>query len=204
MTARPRQLGLRAALVGLVAAVGLAAPAAAGPLDHPGASKSLTCPACHGSGGNSLSSTMPIIAGMDPAYFKKQIEAYATGKRPSPEMEPYGKHVRELGVDDIAAYFAAQPMQPTPVKSDAAAIARGRTAAAACVMCHGDKGQGDAAKGFPRLAGQAPGFLAEQMALFKQDRRNPGDANLAAVKAVMQAVPDSAFADLAAYYSSLR
>ena len=201
MTARPRPLGV---LAGLVAAVGLAASAAAGPLDHPGATKSLTCAACHGAGGNSQSSSMPILAGMDAGYFKKQIEAYATGKRPSPEMEPYAKHVRELGADDIAAYFAAQPMQPSPVKGDPAAIARGKTTAAACVLCHGDNGRGDPAKGIPSLAGQAPGFLAEQMLLFKQDRRNPGDVAIAAVKALMKTLPDSSFGDLAAYYSSLR
>ena len=201
MSAKPRVLG---ALVGLVTAAGLAAGASAGPLDQPGAAKSLTCTACHGAAGNSASSSMPIIAGMDPAYFKKQIDAYATGKRVSPEMEPYAKHVRELGADEIAAYFAAQPRQPTPIKSDPAAIARGRSAAAACAICHGETGQGQPAAGIPALAGQPPGYLAEQMALFKQDRRNPGEANLAAIKAVMKSVADPTFADLAAYYSSLR
>ena len=201
MSATPRVLG---ALIGLVTALGFAALAAAGPLDHPGASKSLTCTACHGAGGNSASSSMPIIAGLDPAYFKKQIEAYATGKRVSPEMEPYAKHVRELGADDIAAYFAAQPRQPTPIKSDPAAVARGRAASAPCATCHGEAGKGNPAAGIPSLAGQPPGYLAEQMALFKQDRRNPGEANLAAIKAVMKSTPDPTFADLAAYYSSLR
>ncbi len=190
---------------GLAAAV-LALPAAAGagPLDHPGATKAVVCAACHGQGGNSQSSAMPIIAGMDAGYFKKQIESYVTGKRVSAEMEPYAKQVRELGVDDIAAYFAAQKREPTPVKGDPAAVTRGRTAAAPCVVCHGDNGRGDLAKGIPSIAGQAPGFLAEQMALFKQDRRNPGDPTLAAVKALMKTIPDATFADLAAYYSSLR
>ena len=201
MSAKPRVLG---ALIGLVVAMGLAAGASAGPLDHPGAVKALTCTACHGAAGNSASGSMPSISGLDPAYFKRQMEAYATGKRLSPEMEPYAKHVRELGVDDIAAYFAAQPRQPTPVKSDPAAIARGRSASAACAICHGDNGLGNAAAGIPSLAGQAPGFLAEQMAAFKQDRRNPGDANLAALKALMRTIADPTFADLAAYYSSLR
>jgi cytochrome c553 len=201
MIAKPRVLG---ALIGLVVAMSLAAGASAGPLDHPGASKSLTCTACHGAGGNSASTSMPIISGLDPAYFKKQMESYATGKRPSPEMEPYAKHVRELGVDDVAAYFAAQPRQPTPVKSDPAAVARGRAAAAACAACHGDAGKGTPAAGIPSLAGQAPGFLAEQMTLFKQDRRNPGDATIAGLKAIMKTIPDPTFADLAAYYSSLR
>lgn len=42
------------------------------------------------------------------------------------------------------------------------------------------------------------------MLLFKQDRRNLGDAALAAVKAMMRTIPDETFAHLAAYYSSLR
>jgi cytochrome c553 len=201
MIAKPRVLG---AVIGVVVALGLAAGASAGPLDHPGASKSLTCTACHGAGGNSASTSMPIIAGLDPAYFKKQMESYATGKRPSPEMEPYAKQVRELGVDDIAAYFAGQTRQPSPIKSDPAAIARGRAASQPCTACHGDTGRGNPAAGIPSLAGQAPGYMAEQMALFKQDRRNPGDASLATLKAVMRTIPDPTFADLAAYYSSLR
>lgn len=193
----------------IVAGLGLGSltwmgPAVAGPLDEPGAIKSVTCAACHGQAGNSRSGAMPIIAGLDRAYFKKQIEAYAGGKRLSPEMEPYAKQVLDLGVDDVAAYFAARKREPTPVQSPADAVARGSSAAAQCVICHGPQGQGDAAKLIPRLAGQAPGYLREQMLLFKQDRRNPGDPALAALKALMNTIPDETFADLAAYYSSLR
>ena len=177
---------------------------AAGPLDERGAVKAVTCAACHGPGGNSRSSAMPIIAGLEPAYFKKQIEDYATGKRLSPEMEPYAKQVLNLGVDDVTAYFAARKREATPVTSPADAVGRGRTAAAQCAICHGPQGQGDAAKLIPSLAGQAPGYLREQMLLFKQDRRSPGDPNLAALKALMKTLPDETFGDLAAYYSSLR
>jgi len=182
----------------------LAGGAGAGPLDSPGFAKSLTCAACHGAGGNSRSDSMPIIAGLQPAYFKKQIEAYAAGKRPSPEMEPYAKLVLNLGVDDIARYFAEQKMQPTPVTANAAAVARGRGAAAQCVICHGQDGKGDPAKLIPSLAGQPPGYLREQMLLFKQDKRSPGDAPLKALKTLMLSISDETFADLAAYYSSLR
>jgi len=185
---------------------------AAGPLDNPGFAKVITCSACHGENGNSRTNMMPIIAGLDPAYFKKQIESYATGKRPSPEMEPYAKEIQFLGVDQIAAYFAAQKREPTPIRvtinpalpSTADAIAKGKVASAPCVICHGEKGAGDPARLIPRLAGQAPGYLAQQMLLFKQDTREPDDQLLAAKKAVMRAVPDSQFADLAAYYASLR
>jgi cytochrome c553 len=186
---------------------GVLAPAlaeAAGPLDDRGAVKAITCAACHGAAGNSRSSAMPIIAGLDAAYFRKQIEDYAAGRRLSAEMEPYAKQVRDMGVDDVAAYFASRRREPTPISSPADAIERGSRAAAQCVVCHGPRGQGDAAKGIPSLAGQAPGYLREQMLLFKQDRRSPGDPALAALKALLKTVPDEAFADLAAYYSSLR
>jgi cytochrome c553 len=182
----------------------LAGTSSAGPLDDPGFAKSLTCSACHGAAGNSRSDFMPIIAGMSPAYFKKQIEAYAGGKRPSPEMEPYAKMVVVLGVDEVARHFGEQKMQPTPIAVDAAAVARGRAAAAQCALCHGPDGKGNAAMQSPSLAGQPPGFLREQMLLFKQDKRNPGDPALNAVKALMLTIPDETFTDLAAYYSSLR
>ena len=163
----------------------LLAPAvAAGPLDAPGATSALACSACHGFGGQSPSNTMPILAGIAPWYFKKAIQDYAAGKRPSPEMEPYAKMVLQFGV--------------------AAAVERGRSAAAQCTVCHGASGKGDASKGVPDLTGQPPGYLRNQMLLFKADRRSPGDDTIKAVKALMKTIPDEQFADLAAYWSSVR
>jgi cytochrome c553 len=176
----------------------------AGPLDHPGYSKAFSCSACHGFAGNSRSNTMPILAGMNPAYLKKALEDYASGKRPSPEMEPYSKMAVQLGADDIASYFAAQTRQPTTVAADPAAVSRGRAASQPCVVCHGPAGKGDPAKGVPDLSGQPPGYLHAQMVLFKADRRSPGDNALKALKTLMKSIPDEQLADLAAYYSTLR
>jgi len=187
-----------------VLAAGPGAARAAGPLDDPAFAKVITCTACHGANGNSSSDMMPIIAGLDPAYFKRQIENYATGRRPSPEMEPYAKEIKFLGLDQIAAYFAAQKRVPTPIRTSAEAAARGKTIAAQCVICHGPDGKGEAARLIPGIAGQPPGYLAQQMLLFKADTRDPGDPMLAAKKALMKITPDSQFPDLAAYYSSLR
>jgi len=182
----------------------LAGAAAAGPLDTPGAPQALVCSACHGFGGQSQSNTMPIIAGIAPWYFKKAMQDYAAGKRTSPEMEPYAKMVLQLGVDDVAAYFAAQARTSSPVKLDPAAVERGRAAAVQCTLCHGVSGKGDPAKGVPDLTGQPPGYLRNQMLLFKADRRSPGDAQLKVIKALMLTIPDEQLADLAAYWSSVR
>jgi cytochrome c553 len=182
----------------------LTGPAAAGPLDGPGASTAMVCSACHGFAGQSQSNAMPILAGMAPWYFKKAIQDFAAGKRLSPEMEPYAKQVVQFGLDDVAAYFAAQKRTVTPVAADAAAIERGRAAAAQCTLCHGASGKGDPSKSVPDLTGQPPGYLKSQMLLFKADKRSPGDAQLKVVKALMATIPDEQLADLAAYWSSVR
>lgn len=183
---------------------GLGMAEAAGPLDNPGFAKIITCSACHGQNGNSKSDMMPILAGLDPVYFKRQIENYAAGKRPSPEMEPYAKEIQFLGLDEIAAYFAAQKREPTLIRVSPDAVAKGKVAAAQCAICHGNDGRGDPARLIPGLAGQPPGYLAQQMLLFKQDTRDPGDPLLAAKKALMRIIPDNQFPEMAAYYSSLR
>jgi cytochrome c553 len=187
----------------LIAALAAAGAAAAGPTDTPGFTKAFSCSACHGRAGASRADAVPVLAGMPAWYFKKAIEDYAAGRRPSPEMEPFSKMVQTLGVDDIAAYFAAQPREPSPLGVQRAASVNGRGVATQCAGCHGAEGRGDQAKGAPPLAGQPPGYLLNQMKLFKAEKRSPGDANLAAVKAVMKGLDDATLADLAAYYSSL-
>jgi cytochrome c553 len=189
---------------GLLLALVVSGSAVAGPLDTPGYAKAFSCSACHGFAGASAADTVPVLAGMPAWYLKKAIQDYAAGRRVAAEMEPYAKMVLELGVDDVAAYFAAQPNQPTPVKVDPAAVARGKAAAAQCVICHGQNGKGDQSRGVPDMTGQPPGYLRNQMLLLKQDRRSPGDDMLKAQKALMKTIPDEQFADLAAYYSILR
>ena len=191
-------------MLGLLMVLIAASASFAGPLDAPGATKALTCSACHGLGGLSVSNMMPILAGIEPGYFKKAIADYAAGKRPSPEMEPYAKAVQVLGVDELAGYFAAQKKEPTPIRAAAAAAERGKTAAAQCAICHGPDGRGDPAKMVPDLRGQPPGYLKSQMLLFKADKRSPGDPSLKALKALMTTIPDQTFDDLAAYFSSVR
>jgi cytochrome c553 len=176
----------------------------AGPLDTPGYAKTVTCSACHGYSGNSRVEAVPILAGMAPEYFKKAIEDYATGKRLSPEMEPFAKQVKLLGVDEVAAFFAAQRREPASPRPDRAGVERGRAAATQCAACHGPEGQGDAAKLVPRIAGQPAVYLRNQLVLFKADKRSPGDEAVTKMKAALKAVSDETLADLAAYYASLK
>ena len=201
MTTTIRLFVCCAGLLFLLMAAGGAA--VAGPLD-PGYPKAFSCSACHGFDGASPSDTVPVLAGMQPWYMKKAIQDYAAGKRPAAEMEPYAKMVLQLGVDDVAAYFGRQKKQPSPVRLDPAAVERGKAASRQCVICHGQDGKGEKAKGIPDLTGQPPGYLRNQVLLFKTDRRSPGDDVVKAAKAIMKTIPDEQVGDLAAYYSSLR
>lgn len=180
--------------------------ASAGPLDSPGAQKSLVCSACHGFAGNAPGNTVPIIAGMNASYFKKAIKDYAEGKRPSPEMEPYSKYVLQFGLDEIAEHFASQKKQaPAASKTDAKAVSRGATLATQCGACHGPKGDGDPGSVTPAMRGQPAGFLQAQMALFGSDKRKLEDAGLEeSKKRVFKGLTESDFADLAAYYATLK
>jgi cytochrome c553 len=178
---------------------------AAGPLDSPGAQKALVCSACHGPAGNSPGNTMPILAGMAPSYFKKAIKDYAEGRRPSPEMEPYSKYVMQAGIDEIADYFAVQTRQRTATKADPNAVKRGAPLAGQCAACHGAKGEGDAFRAVPAIAGQPAGYLQLQLTILKQNKRKLEDATVVEAKKMMLTPLSGAeLAALAAYFSSLK
>jgi cytochrome c553 len=197
---------MRHLVTGVVVLLLSVAPVAvfAGAFDTPGAAKAITCSACHGVQGASPSSAMPNLAAMWPVYFKKAITDFAEGKRPSAEMEPYAKMVLQMGVDDVAMYFAAQPRTPTAVALDPAAVTRGAAAARPCLECHHGAGTTIGPLIIPDLRGQPPGYLLNQMMLFKQNKRSPGDQHLTQVKAMLNGMPDATLQDLAQYFSSLR
>lgn len=179
--------------------------AAAGPLDSPGAQKALVCSACHGVAGNSPGNTVPIIAGIAPNYFKKAIKDYAEGKRPSPEMEPYSKYVLQVGLDEVADYFAVQPRQTAKTKSDPNAVKRGAALAGQCAACHGPRGEGDGFRAVPAIQGQPAGYLQLQLTILKENKRKLDDAAVdEAKKTMLKPLSEADLAGLAAYFSSLK
>lgn len=71
-------------------------------------------------------------------------------------------------------FFSGAPA-PAFGQSGSAIAAKGTpTGVAACVSCHGAKGEGNAAAGFPRLAALPPAYMVEQLDNFAAGRRqNP-------------------------------
>jgi len=83
-------------------------------------------------------------------------------------------------------------------KAGEALAKHGATAAAPCMQCHGANGEGQAAAGFPRLAGQNQAYLVKQLQDFSHGHRaNP------IMQALARTLSARQIRDAAEYYASL-
>jgi cytochrome c553 len=79
---------------------------------------------------------------------------------------------------------------------------QGKGAAAPCMSCHGDNGQGNDMMGTPRLANQGQAYIIKQLADFASDKRIPTGLG-AAMNGFAKALSDQDRKDVAAYLSSI-
>lgn len=79
-----------------------------------------SCAACHGTNGNSVGGT-PVLAGLEPGQFKRQMQAFRSGELASTVMFRHAKGLSEAEIDQLAAYFSIQPRvaasSPIPLKA---------------------------------------------------------------------------------------
>ena len=127
------------------------------------------CAACHEDNTQGLpAGWVPVIAGQHPRYLIKQLIDYRHSLRWDPHMEPVAQgHVLRGPQDiaDVVAFVAATEIQghdTAPVPSAAASDAQ-HLYRLNCSHCHGQSGEGKAARGIPRLAGQDFAYLLRQM-----------------------------------------
>jgi cytochrome c553 len=82
-----------------------------------GAQKVQTCSVCHGLNGNSVNPVWPKLAGQHAEYTLKQLQGFKNGGRANPQMTPMASALSDQDMQDIAAYYAGQSLQQTPVPS---------------------------------------------------------------------------------------
>jgi cytochrome c553 len=171
----------------------------------------LNCTGCHGEGGVSKSTFIPILAGMDSAAIFKQLDDYRSSKRPWGVMGAIAKALSTQDSADVAAYFAVRP-------NGLAAIARGGSLHAKaesdsarrlafigdeqrgippCTACHGPNGY---KIGAPPLAGQPVAYIERQLAAFAQGLRQ-NDIN-EQMRAIARQLTPSEMHALAAFYGA--
>ncbi len=166
------------ALIALGLAVSAGQVSAAGDAAA-GAGKAAMCAACHGPAGASAAPNFPKLAGQSAAYVRKQLADFKGGKRSDPTMAPMALPLGDQDMDDLGAYYAAQPVQPGAAQDAAKAKAgedlyRGGNKATnvpACMGCHGPRGAGNAPAGFPALAGQHGMYAAKALRDFRSGAR---------------------------------
>jgi cytochrome c553 len=159
-----------------------------------GEQKAATCLGCHGPKGKSNSAQWPNLAAQQSAYIVNQLNAFKTGTRTNPMMQPMAANLSDDDINNLAAYYSSQP--PVSAGGDPNLAKSGQTKASMCLGCHGSSAEGNGQ--FPRLAGQHPGYLVKQLSNFKEGVRKNGH---------MQAIAGSLTEDdmkvLAAYFGSL-
>lgn len=137
------------------------------------------CFICHGIEGESASPVFPRLAGQHSEYIAKQLGDFKSGKRKSDAMKPQAEELTTADMKSLGAFFQGKPAHALPV-ADAELAAVGRyvfnrgnsyTGLPSCASCHGAKGYGTPA--LPRLAGQHPQYIEDQIRQFnKRERTN--------------------------------
>lgn len=75
-----------------------------------GAQKAQTCVACHGAqGAKPITAEYPILAGQVEDYLVRALIDYKTGARKNAIMAGQAATLSKQDIEDLAAYFAAQP-----------------------------------------------------------------------------------------------
>ncbi len=166
------------------------------------------CGRCHGADGAGGGPATPLIAGQSEAYLAASMEAFAEGRRASGFMALPAAAVDAAEIDALAAHFAALPPQRHDAGQEVAQdrlergerIARAGVAAAgvpACLGCHG----ADRNPLYPRIRGQRPDYLAQQLRLFRAGQRGGGPFSHLMTNAA-KGLTDEDILDLAAYFAT--
>lgn len=85
------------------------------------------------------------------------------------------------------------------VPSIAADTVAGKSKYAVCAGCHGPAGMGNAALGYPQLAGRDAAYVVAQLRAFKSGQRES-----ATMKAMVGGLSDTDMENLGAYIASFR
>lgn len=127
-----------------------------------------TCAGCHGTNGASAGGPMPVIAGLSKRYISQALNDYKSGKRPSTIMGRIARGYSELEIEAIASHLAAQNWHTQQeVKPKKSQVKLGQKLHnEQCETCHLDGGRGGKDPDMPRLAGQYPDYLFNQLREF--------------------------------------
>jgi cytochrome c553 len=168
------------------------------------------CLPCHGPGAAAVPGAPPIptLDGQDADYLAKQLREFKSGRRKNDLMAPLIAALKKGQIPALAAHFAGQP--PARRTADNAQLAaRGKslyedgnaaTGVPGCVGCHQANGVGTAR--YPRLAGQLPAYIVQQLMNFKSGARSNDRAGV--MRTLAGRLTDEEMRAVAEYVAALR
>ncbi len=143
------------------------------------------CSACHGKkGGGKAFIHAPRLAGQHDWYLYRQLQNFRADLRGSHPDDANGQLMNAIAktlpddqaLRDVVGYIATLKAS-VPREKTAGNRARGKKIFAICQSCHGEKAQGKAEPGAPRLADQHDWYLIQQLQNFRADRRGTAETD---------------------------
>jgi cytochrome c553 len=143
-----------------------------------GEKKAQLCLLCHKPGPVGA----PLLEAQPAKYLAAQIAAFKAGKRTDPAMRSNVANLSTRDIADIAEYFSKRPAHVGLFSPDAGKATAGekRVSELKCAGCHQPNFHGTEA--IPRLAGQVPSYLIQQMDDFNAGRRQHPPSEIGAAK----------------------
>ena len=164
------------------------------------------CFLCHGLEGESASPVFPRLAGQHADYIAKQLADFKSGKRNSDTMKPQAEELTPAEMKSLGAFFQSKVVGPRQAK-DPELLAVGKyifsrgnqfSGLPACASCHGAKGLGTPQ--LPRLAGQHPRYIEDQLKQFNKRERTNDNAVMHTIASKLSELETHAVAE---YISTL-
>ncbi|GAB5412538.1 MAG: c-type cytochrome [Congregibacter sp.] len=179
-----------------------------------GEQKAVTCGACHGADGNSMVPMFPKLAGLGEKYLLQQMQHIRSGLRPVAQMAGQVDNMSDQDLADIAAFYSAKPRSTEKANPDLIALGEkvyragvAERNVAACIACHGAKGNGNAPAGFPALGGQHADYIAAQLVAYRKGYEDPTgrvtDGDIKIMRSNAFGLSDMEIEAVAAYVSGL-
>lgn len=141
------------------------------------------CSACHlPEGWGSEDGTFPQLAGQHVTVTLKQLADIRAGHRDNPTMYPFALP-SEIGgsqaLADVAAYIDSLPMNPKNGLGEGTDLALGeKLYKENCVKCHGEQGEGNNEKFYPKVQGQHYKYMLRQFEQIKGGKRRNSNPDM--------------------------
>lgn len=179
----------------------------------------VACASCHGAAGNSTIPANPNLAAQPHEYLVKQLTEFkpkqgadkplrsGAGGNPTP-MTAMAAPLTPQDMQNVALYLSQQPLKEPATAGHKELVDLGRTiwrgglpdrGVPACAACHSANGAGVPGQ-YPRLSGQFPSYIEEQLKLFRSGDRN----NSQPMHQIADRMSDADISAVADYAAGLR